>query len=922
MRKLLIILIACIVSLSASPIVPGSNFPKMRRVKTTVFVSCGGTTESAEAQIACRILQGIVNRDSAEIFISTGDKEMDWWKYIDVKWKRPAKGVITTGENRGLRTLFRSYKDRIDKLVVCNYANNDYTFNMGLLMACVDNVLPVSEQIKDELVSEFGWDKEIVDIRDKWPDITRAYNWALEEIMPRINKTLVVSAGLRDDWRGGGWRIFDYAVATRSFTFWVDDKTTTGKNIIKKILRTPGYPKNAVCMGYGMHGDDLNDTTNPEGFGYVVGDLFPNASYYSSFPTETFENWQPEGKSIEAQPGKIYVSLYWSDGDNISFNHNLEHILWNQKERGSVPVSMTLSPALCEIAPFIIRYYHETVTENDELIGGPSGAQYIQEPFYKPSDYESWCEMNGEYLKLGGLRSTNSSLRFPIQPFYNNGFVKSNVTGTIAWSSGAYYDAYDWCGMPVVCGGGVCGDTKGIYNYLKNIAVNDLRPVFTGVYMVQAGLGSEGYAGISKVVDRLQSEYPGRFVFMRASDLLATAGKYFSDRKKPFKEMSLPGRVEAEDFDLGGQGAGFYNSARSNEGGAYRNEPGECIGIGAGASGYHVGWTNSNEWLNYTVNVDKSATYRMTVRYATRRNEDKSISVMLDDNTIAVMQLPSTDGSDAYSESSVLLPLSEGTANLRVLINDSGLDLDYYDFEIVDDLIPAIEPGRYYKITALHSGKSLGLKSDNATNGTSIVQRDFDGDDTQLWSIEVAGDYCYGLRNKASGLNILLRGENTIGQFEFDCTGDLGKWNLIYDGDGLYTICLNKTRRSLEIAGASLDDGALLTIGSSDEGSNRRFRIEPVGGQSGITDMAVVPSVFGQPHFSESGTEIHIPVNGDEVNDVRFRIYSLTGLLISDNRCIVSEGNAVIPAKGLSAGVYLWKLETGTTGSSGKIFKH
>ena len=59
------------------------------------------------------------------------------------------------------------------------------------------------------------------------------------------------------------------------FAFWVDDETTTGKNIIKKILNTPGYPKNAVVMGYGMHGDDLNLTTNPEGFGFVVSDLFP-----------------------------------------------------------------------------------------------------------------------------------------------------------------------------------------------------------------------------------------------------------------------------------------------------------------------------------------------------------------------------------------------------------------------------------------------------------------------------------------------------------------------------------------------------------------------------------------------------------------------------------------------------------------------
>ena len=98
-------------------------------------------------------------------------------------------------------------------------------------------------------------------------------------------------------------------------------------------------------MGYGMHGDDLNLTTNPEGFGFVVSDLFPNASYYSSFPSETFEGRQPEGVAVDAETNKVYVALHWSDGDNIQFNHNGTLYIWRQSERGKVPVSMTLSPA-------------------------------------------------------------------------------------------------------------------------------------------------------------------------------------------------------------------------------------------------------------------------------------------------------------------------------------------------------------------------------------------------------------------------------------------------------------------------------------------------------------------------------------------------------------------------------------------------
>ena len=136
----------------------------MKPVQTPVFVSVGGATESPEALHICRIFQGIINRDSAEVFLSTGDKELDWFKYLDVKYKRPDQGVIVTGENRGLRTLFKSYKDRLDKLVICNFSDNDYTFNMALLMACAEDALPVSEELKDQLVAEFGWDGDDLSI--------------------------------------------------------------------------------------------------------------------------------------------------------------------------------------------------------------------------------------------------------------------------------------------------------------------------------------------------------------------------------------------------------------------------------------------------------------------------------------------------------------------------------------------------------------------------------------------------------------------------------------------------------------------------------------------------------------------------------------------------------------------------------------
>jgi hypothetical protein len=78
----------------------------------------------------------------------------------------------------------------------------------------------------------------------------------------------------------------------------------------------------------------------------------------------------------------------------------------------------------------------------------------------------------------------------------------------------------------------------------------------------------------------------------------------------------IPGQIEAEDFDDGGQSVAYADTTAGNYGGQYRNtdvdiEPTTEIG-----GGYDVGWIAAGEWLNYTVNVASAGTYMLSVRVA------------------------------------------------------------------------------------------------------------------------------------------------------------------------------------------------------------------------------------------------------------------------------------------------------------------
>ena len=76
----------------------------------------------------------------------------------------------------------------------------------------------------------------------------------------------------------------------------------------------------------------------------------------------------------------------------------------------------------------------------------------------------------------------------------------------------------------------------------------------------------------------------------------------------------IPGTVEAENYDLGGEGVAYHDTDAGNNGGAYRKDD---VDIGAASEGgYTLGWMNKNEWLEYTVNIKSAGAYHLNVRLA------------------------------------------------------------------------------------------------------------------------------------------------------------------------------------------------------------------------------------------------------------------------------------------------------------------
>jgi len=83
------------------------------------------------------------------------------------------------------------------------------------------------------------------------------------------------------------------------------------------------------------------------------------------------------------------------------------------------------------------------------------------------------------------------------------------------------------------------------------------------------------------------------------------------------KPVLVPGIVQAENFDLGGDDVGYHTKDNINHLGQYRLTEGVSLekSTDTGA-GYNVGWARAGDWLNYTIKVDKAGTYTLQTRVA------------------------------------------------------------------------------------------------------------------------------------------------------------------------------------------------------------------------------------------------------------------------------------------------------------------
>jgi hypothetical protein len=150
---------------------------------------------------------------------------------------------------------------------------------------------------------------------------------------------------------------------------------------------------------------------------------------------------------------------------------------------------------------------------------------------------------------------------------------------------------------------------------------------------------------------------------------------------------ALPGRVEAENYDTGGEGVSWHDTTPGNVFGVYRFDDVDVGAIPGG--GYFVGNIAVGEWVNYTVNINAAQNYDLHVHYASAYPYSTTFHVELDGQNISGTQtIGSTGDWNAYTIKSFPVgTLAAGNHLLRFAFDTGAWNFDW--FELVSNVCVA-----------------------------------------------------------------------------------------------------------------------------------------------------------------------------------------------------------------------------------------
>lgn len=165
-----------------------------------------------------------------------------------------------------------------------------------------------------------------------------------------------------------------------------------------------------------------------------------------------------------------------------------------------------------------------------------------------------------------------------------------------------------------------------------------------------------------------------------------------TDEVVTYKQHKLTQPIFFSDFDLGKNGFAYSDKDVAYYGGtwtAWNNgwrlrsdgvDIEECSDTQDTTNGYNVGWTEDDEWMQYSMESDSTALYKLTVRHASGFNGSKFHIEVNGADVSGELSLPGTNGWGNWQTATfenILIPA--GKIKVKYVLNQGGSNLSYFN---------------------------------------------------------------------------------------------------------------------------------------------------------------------------------------------------------------------------------------------------
>ena len=261
-----------------------------------------------------------------------------------------------------------------------------------------------------------------------------------------------------------------------------------------------------------------------------------------------------------------------------------------------------------------------------------------------------------------------------------------------------------------------------------------------------------------------------------------------------------PMRVQAEDFDTGGEGVAYHELTTTNLSGQYRlNEAVDIETTTDTGGGYDVTSNAAGEWLEYSIWIKVAGYYNFSLRYAAPSNGCVVQMTGNGHDRTGRWGLPSTGSATTWMTATQRVLLEPGRQKLRINILNGGFNLNW--FELTPSATGFVPNGVYKFLNGANGSVFTEMTSTNLVASSNYV-----GSAYQQWNLQHIGGGQYKISAVANNWSWNLNNSGSLGITSGWGTGDHQCFILVPTSGGYYRILPVNNGMPLESANANTVD--------------------------------------------------------------------------------------------------------------------